>query len=66
MQKIFREIKKHPVFRNRSGLDFPPHIHDDIELVFVKKGSVAAYCDGKKYILTENCFFGLSKSSASL
>ena len=57
MQKIFREIKKHPVFQNRRGLDFPPHIHDDIELVFVKRGGVTAYCDGKKYLLSENSFF---------
>lgn len=57
MEKIFREIKKHPDFQKRKNLDFPPHIHDDIELVFVKKGSVTAYCDGKKYTFVENSFF---------
>lgn len=57
MEKIFREIKKNPVFQYRKCLDFPPHIHDDIELVFVRRGGATAYCDGKKYILTENCFF---------
>lgn len=57
MQKIFREIKKHPTFQSKACLDYPPHIHDDIELVFVKKGGATAYCDGKKYILKENSFF---------
>jgi len=57
MKKIFREIKKHPVIQNRSGLDYPPHIHDDIELVFVKRGGATAYCDGEKYTLKENSFF---------
>lgn len=57
MEKIFREIKKHPTFQSKACLDYPPHIHDDIEFVFVKKGGATAYCDGKKYILKENSFF---------
>ena len=57
MKKIFREIKQHPDFQKRKKLNFPPHIHDDIELVFVKRGGGTAYCDGKKYTLTENNFF---------
>ncbi len=57
MQKIFREIKDKLIFNNESELNFPAHIHDDIELVFVKKGGGTAYCDGKKYILSENSFF---------
>lgn len=57
MEKIFREIKKRIDFRNSKNLNFPPHIHDDIELVFVKKGRATAYCDGKKYTLKENDFF---------
>lgn len=57
MQKIFREVKKQIIFGSRKNLDFPAHVHDDIELVFVKKGGGIAYCDGKKHILSENSFF---------
>ena len=57
MQKIFREIKTQLIMESRKRLDFPAHIHEDIELVFVKKGAGKAYCDGKKYILLENSFF---------
>lgn len=57
MEKIFRQIRRNPEFQKRDGLDYPPHIHDDIELVFVKRGGATAYCDGEKYILKENSFF---------
>lgn len=57
MHDYFREIKKSIVFGIRQKLDFPAHIHEDIELVFVKKGGGKAFCDGKKYILSENSFF---------
>lgn len=57
MQKVFREIKRQIVFKGIKNLNFSPHIHDDIELVFVKKGGGIAYCDGKKYALSENSFF---------
>ncbi|MBR2861229.1 MAG: helix-turn-helix transcriptional regulator [Clostridia bacterium] len=57
MKEIFREIKKQPTINRIDHLNFPAHIHDDIELVFVEKGGGEAYCDGKKYTLTENSFF---------
>lgn len=57
MQKIFREIQKKIIFESRDFLNFPAHIHDDIELVLVKKGGGTAYCDGKKYVLLKNSFF---------
>ena len=57
MSEIFREIKNKLIFKNEKELNFPAHIHDDIELVFVKKGGGTAYCDGKKYTLSENSFF---------
>lgn len=57
MEKFFREVKRRLFFETRNTLDFPAHIHDDIELVFVKHGSGIAYSDGKKYILKENSFF---------
>ncbi len=57
MEKIFREIKRTLGFEQRDFLDFPAHIHEEIELVFVKRGGGIAYCDGKKYQLAENSVF---------
>lgn len=57
MQQIFRETKSRIAFRKGPVLNFPAHIHDDIELVYVKNGSGTAYCDGKKYVLEDNSWF---------
>lgn len=57
MQKIFRETKWRLILEERNILDFPTHIHEDIEVVFIKKGKGVACCDGKKYNLKENSFF---------
>ena len=32
-------------------------MHDDIELVYTKKGRGTAYCDGKKYTLADGTWF---------
>lgn len=57
MQEVFREIKNNLYFRKDSYIDFPPHLHDDIELMFVEAGQAIAYCDGREYNLTPNSFF---------
>jgi len=57
VQQIFRETKSRIEFRKGAVLNFPAHIHDDIELVYVKSGSGTAYCDGKKYTLTDRSWF---------
>ena len=57
MEKVFRQIKKEIIFGSRKTLDFPAHMHDDIELVYVKNGGGVAYCDGERYTLSENSFF---------
>ena len=57
MQQIFRETKSRITFWSRKNPNFPAHVHDDIELVYIKRGSGTAYCDGKKYILTDNSWF---------
>lgn len=57
MQKIFRETKRRLILEDRDTLDFPTHIHEDIEFVFIKKGRGVACCDGKKYRLKENSMF---------
>lgn len=57
MQKIFRETKTELTLQQRNDINFPTHIHEDIELVYVKEGAGEAICDGKKYILKNNSFF---------
>ncbi len=57
MQKVFREIKRQIFFRKTTGLNFPAHVHEDIELVLTIKGACTAFCDGKKYELKNNSFF---------
>ena len=57
MQDFFRETKTRPYFERTDTLNFPPHIHDDIELIYVKRGEGTAFCDGREYHLTENSFF---------
>ena len=57
MSTVFREVKQKLQFKCTQSADFPAHVHDDIELVYVRRGSSAAYCDGRKYVLTEgDCF----------
>ena len=57
MQHIFRETKSKITLKYSRKLDFPPHIHDDVELIYVKRGGGIAYCDGKKYELLPNSYF---------
>ena len=57
MQTIFREVKNTLIFEYRNNLDFPAHIHEDIELVYVVNGGCEAYCDGNKYTLANRDFF---------
>jgi len=57
MQTIFREIKSKIIFKKRINPNFPAHVHDDIELTYTKHGRGTAYCDGKKYTLTDGKWF---------
>ena len=57
MQDFFRENKTRLSFEKTNSLNFPAHIHDDIELIYTKKGGATAFCDGKEYTLCENSFF---------
>ncbi len=57
MEHIFKETKQEITFFSTKQLDFPAHIHEDIELVFVRSGSAVAYCDGTQYRLpARSCF----------
>jgi AraC-like DNA-binding protein len=57
MQTVFREIKSQIIFQQRTNPNFPAHVHDNIELVYTKKGRGTAYCDGKKYTLVDGTWF---------
>ena len=57
MQKVFREVKTEIHFKTTENLDFPPHLHEDIELIFVLEGSSTAWCNGQNYSLEKNSFF---------
>jgi len=57
MQQIFRETKSRITLRHAAVLDFPAHIHDDLELVYTGQGGGIAYCDGRKYSLQPGAFF---------
>ena len=57
MSKVFREVKREIIFNKRKGLNFPAHVHEEIELVLTIKGGGTAFCDGKKYELKSNSFF---------
>ena len=57
MQTFFRETKSKISFRQINNPNFPAHVHDDIEMVYTKHGRGTAYCDGKKYNLTDGTWF---------
>lgn len=57
MREVFRQIKTTIEFKWRTSLNFLAHIHEDIELVYVKEGSGYAYCNGKRYRLAPGAFF---------
>ena len=59
-EKVFREIsdvKGSLHFKFEKKIDFFAHIHEDIELVYVKHGEATAFCNGVKYKLVDNSFF---------
>ncbi len=57
MARVFRELKQEITFFSTKQLDFPVHMHDDVELVYVRNGSATAACDGVSYRLKKNSFF---------
>ncbi len=54
VKKAFRQINRETIFRFQNRINYPPHLHDDIEVIFVKKGSGTIYLDGKKYTFGDN------------
>ncbi|MBQ9414088.1 MAG: AraC family transcriptional regulator [Clostridia bacterium] len=57
MERIFRETKQEISFFKTTCLDFSGHLHEDIEVVLVRKGTAVAYCDGVQYRLRAGSFF---------
>ncbi len=60
MSKVFREIsdiKGALHFKFENKVDYFAHIHEEIELVYIKQGEATAFCNGVKYKLSDNSFF---------
>jgi len=58
MDLYYRELhNQRIVIGNSHNLDFPPHIHEDLELVYMLGGSCTAYCADAKYQLKQGDFF---------
>ena len=57
MQQVYRETERFITVKKHYLLDAAPHIHERIELIFVKNGSGVARCDGKELKLCGGAFF---------
>lgn len=57
MEKVFREVKTKLYLRKDENVNFPAHIHEDIELVYVLHGGGSVFCDGKQYTLCDGSVF---------
>ena len=57
MNTYFRENKPRLVLGITRNLDFPPHIHEELELVWMQEGTCTAYCAGQRYVLHPGDFF---------
>lgn len=57
MNKRYYEINRRLRFERRVTLNFPFHLHNDVELIYCLKGSACACCDGKEYTIRPNDFF---------
>lgn len=57
MDNFFRETWTKLYLRRDNRANFPTHIHDEIELMYVVQGSGTAYCDGIPYPLSKGSIF---------
>ncbi|MBP3633909.1 MAG: AraC family transcriptional regulator [Oscillospiraceae bacterium] len=57
MAQYFRENQERLALVTTRNLDFPPHIHEKLELVYMVRGTSTAYCQGKQYHLRCGDFF---------
>lgn len=57
MSTVFREQKNAIQLSGNGNPNFPPHIHEAIELMYIKHGNGIAHCDGETYRLQAGDFF---------
>ena len=57
MVTAFREIKKTIQSSSTGNPNYPPHLHEAIEVMFIKAGRGQAYCNGENYPLEPGDFF---------
>ncbi len=54
---VFRQSDNNFKFYERGNPNFPPHIHEAIEIIYIEKGNGFAYCDDTLYELEAGDFF---------
>lgn len=57
MKKFFREKKDNFQIYNSGNPNFPPHLHDDIEIMYISRGEGYGFCDDVKYTLKKGDYF---------
>ena len=57
MKPYFREKQSRLILGPTRNLDFPPHIHEELELVYMVEGTSTAFCADREYRLTAGDFF---------
>ena len=55
--KLLHQDTPHIRFQSRQNLDFPQHLHNVLELVFVRSGTVTAVAGSQRYGLTAGDVF---------
>lgn len=55
--KILHQENSKIHIQNRSTLDFPQHLHDVLELVFLRQGTATAICGSRRYGLAAGDVF---------
>lgn len=55
--KLLHEKKTDIRLTYPSSVDFPPHLHDALELVFILRGTTTAICDRGRWVLTAGDVF---------
>jgi len=55
--QFFHQRKSSYELRCRSNLDYPAHLHNALELVYLRRGSCRIQCDGRWYLLQPGQLF---------
>jgi len=58
IEKPFLEKKQHAsIYRRHNNLDFPPHLHNAVEMVMMRRGHSTALYEGRRIPLSEGDLF---------